>query len=126
MNWPWVSVRKLDALQVECDLLRAQQLLLVDREAYEAVRSERDRLREQNDNLVAHFERLDRHDNGLPEQPRVPAEEIGPMPREMREHMKGWPRATRDRQTKLAIQERRKGKSWEDVWAEMQAQMEER
>jgi len=124
MNWPWVSVRKLDALQVECDLLRAQQLLLVDREAYEAVRSERDRLREQNDNLVAHFERLDRHDNGLPEQPRVPAEEIGPMPREMREDMKNWDRPTRQRQTKLAEQRRRKGESWEEIWADIQKKRE--
>ncbi len=118
--WPWTSVRKLDALQVQLDLVKAQQLLLVDREAFNLVVDERNRLRDQVDELTNHFRRIDRIQNGLPEVERKERKELGEMPFELQMAFKGYRPTIRKLQEQWAWNQRKSGRSWELIVAEIQ------
>ena len=115
-----VDRQQYNLLVTERDGYRHQLVSMVPQQALDLALSERDRLREQNAELLTHLKGIDRVEHGLPEQPRKPPEEIGPQPREMREHMKGWPKATRDRQNKLIKQRRLAGESYDTIWADIQ------
>ena len=126
MRWPWCSVRKLDALQIQLDLIKAQQLLMVDREAFEVLRAERDRLVEQNAKLMKHSIAIDRVQHGLTEEERQKRKEIGPMPKDMREYFKKFDRTTRDHQCAWAKKRVQAGETWDEVWADIQTKMNAR
>ncbi len=120
MKWPLVWRSRFDKLQAEYDFLQAQQLLMIDREAFNVVVDERDRLREQVDKLLDHERRMERVEHGLTEKERQERDPIGVMPRDMREYMKKWPPQTRNHQIRLARKQRAEGKRWDEIWAEIQ------
>jgi len=126
MNWPLVWRSSYDALRIQLDLIKAQQLLMVDREAFEVLRAERDRLVEQVDKLIDHTRRIDRVQNGLTEEERQKRKEIGPMPKDMREYFKKFDRTTRDHQCAWAKKRVQAGETWDEVWADIQTKMNAR
>jgi hypothetical protein len=126
MIWPWTSVRKLDALQVKLDLLTAQQAYMVDREAFNLVIDERDRLRGQVDELMDHAKRIDRVEHGMTEEERKKRESLGKFPFELDLAFKGYRPEIRKLQTEWAWNQRKSGRSWEEIVEEVQTNQKAR
>lgn len=74
MKWPWIARSAFDQLAETC------RLVIVDR----------DRLRDQNDQLVEHLTRMDRVEHGIGEAVRPPRQDIPPMPQEIRKYVNGF------------------------------------
>lgn len=98
MNWPWVS-----------------------RLAYENVRDERDRLREQNDTLVEHLTRVQRRESGMPEMPREKPKPVEPVPQSIRRLLDGFSPQVKKQLELEARQEHTAGVDWSHI----QRQIEE-
>lgn len=92
MTWPWVS-----------------------RLAYENIRDERDRLREQNDTLVDHLTRVKRRESGMPELPREKKKPQEPIPAEVNRLLEGFSPEIKKQLELEARQARRNGKPWASI-----------
>jgi iron-sulfur cluster repair protein YtfE (RIC family) len=94
MKWPWVS-----------------------RLAYEILRDERDRLREQNDGLMEHLKRVDRVEHGMTELPREPKRVLEPMPQELVEFINehASPHIRREMRNQAFKRYHSKGESWAQI-----------
>jgi len=94
---------------------------MVDREAFNLLVDERDRLVTQNADLLNHVRRIDRVEHGLTEEERKKREVLDDMPYEMKRYISKYRSPTREYQEKLAWDRRKKGEPWADIWAEYQA-----
>ena len=93
MRWPWVS-----------------------RLAYDTVRGESDRLREQNAQLLAHITRMDRVEHGLGETPRPERLALQPMPGELKAYIASFATpAIQKTMRDQAYRRHAKGQSWETI-----------
>lgn len=98
MKWPWVS-----------------------RRAYDLLENERDRLREQNDQLFEHLQRIDRVEHKLPETPRAPRRELEPMPKPVRDHIDSFAdRKIQAEMRKECLHRHANGEAWEKIIADIQ------
>lgn len=94
---------------------------LVSRGTLDAVVSERDRLRTQNDALLAHLTTVDRVEHGLTETPRNP-KPSDPMPPSLRTKIGRFgSQMTITDQMARATRARSGGKSWQEIEAEFDA-----
>lgn len=98
----------------------------VSRRAFEEVRSERDRLREQNDELTEQLVRLTRVRNGRPEKvPEPKGNSNEPVPKKLREAIREFgSKGTQVRLLQQARREHARGRSWEDIYDDFQSQIE--
>jgi hypothetical protein len=97
LRWPWVS-----------------------RLAYETVADERDRLREKNDELMAHIVRMDRLEHGVGEVPRGPKKPREPMPRRLMRHLKSFDNSAMAHELiEQCVGRHRTGESWESIESDM-------
>lgn len=88
---------------------------------------ERDRLREQNNNLTDAIVRMQRRERGMAEVPREPRAQPLPMPRELADHIAGY--ATPSIRKMLRDQAYKRhhvhGEPWDIIVTEMLAPEEE-
>jgi len=95
MRWPWVS-----------------------RLAFDMACTERDRLREQNDQLTESLIRMERFKAGMAETPRPAKRATEPMPRELFEYYKGWKNPSiRKDMIDRAIRRHSRGEAWPSIKA---------
>lgn len=96
---------------------RCMRLPWISRLAYEAVLSERDRLREQVDDLLEHLQRVDRVEHGMSELPRQPRPEIEPIPGKLDAYIEGFeaPPQVKAEMRREARRRRAKGQSWDGI-----------
>lgn len=88
--------------------------------AYDSVVSERDRLREKNDQLIEHLTRMDRVEHGTPEVPRAPKSRPEPMPKKLLEYINSFASPSIRAETRnQALKQHRQGKSWADIMQEV-------
>jgi len=115
MKWPWVSRLLYEQLQTHYSVLRD-----VAQERLEIVQNENQRLRDQNEKLIDHVTRMDRVEHGKAEQPRVPRPAIEAMPKEIREHIKGFASSSVQAELRNELFNRhRQGTPWNEIWDEL-------
>lgn len=103
IRWPWVS-----------------------RSTLEAVREERDRLREQNDELTDQLVRLTRVRNGRPETVKEPSGPPEPIPGELKELIMGFDsKATQVRLVKQVRRAKANGRGWSEITEEFREKLRE-
>ena len=92
----------------------------MSRRAFDLVLDERDRLRAEVDELMAHVKRMDRVEHGLLELPyERPAPPEG-MPTELQEYVDGWQdRNIRREVVRSIVQARQDGKEWDQIIREV-------
>lgn len=96
----------------------------VSRLAYDAVCSERDRLRLQLDSLLDHVKRTDRLEHGVSEVPRPPRPPLEPMPHSLREKLDGWSNASiRREERNQCFRRHAQGVSWAQIEQEVDARI---
>ena len=103
MNLPWVSRLAYDNMVSERDHLRIQlNQMALDRAS-----------------VVAQLTRISRREAGLPETPKEPRVEIGPMPEALREYIAGFAGQSLQKQMRdVAYRQRAAGRSWDAIVAE--------
>jgi hypothetical protein len=104
VSWPWVARSTLDA-----------------------VCAERDRLLADNQKLLEHVTRVQRHESGLPEVPRQPRERrASPMPTDLSGYIAGIQNPALRRTMRAEAWRRYKdGETWEAIQAEVMRPPEE-
>jgi len=126
IRWPWVSRTLYDLVLSQNEKLWGQINSMVDREAFNVVFEEREYLREKVSDLMDHTKRIDRVEHGLSEEERKERADLGEMPVDMQKYFSGWPPAIRQHQINLAWAQRRAGRTWDDIWAEILTKRKER